>query len=78
MIQPAKKICDACGNAIDAKNGSLAFIPLRGGLAFTATSTLGSASTDITTEVNLCGPDCLTAWAEKTIAAIKPASSPAK
>jgi hypothetical protein len=64
-------ICDACSQAIDTKNGALSFVPLRGGLTFTAQNAVGTASTDITREMNFCGPDCLLAWAEKTIGAIK-------
>ena len=65
-------LCDACKKAIDEKNGSLSFTPLRGGLSFVAKNAAGQASMAITSEVNLCGLDCLTAWAEQTISAIKP------
>jgi hypothetical protein len=70
-------VCDACEKAIDTKNGALSFVPLRGGLTFTAQNAVGTASTDITQELNFCGPDCLLAWAEKTISAIKAPATPA-
>lgn len=75
MAQTTNIICDGCGKVVDIKNGSLSFAPIRGGLNFVATNSVGNAATMIDKRLDFCGGDCFNTWAQKTVAKIAKAKT---
>jgi hypothetical protein len=64
-------ICDACGTAIDVAQGIISFVPLRGGLTLTVATDKGSASKDLTQQVDLCDETCLAEYVKQLRTTIK-------